>query len=643
MGEGDRRAARDPAGLEVLKDALGEALAHLKVGAKRLEAGRHADAERHFRLALRFAPRHPEGHNLLGIALVRGERVAEAIEQFRLAVELAPQAAGFPMNLGYALLREGHVAEALKFLEQAARLAPHSAETVFYVGLALRANRDFAGAESAMRRVREIAPAFEPARHELHKLLCESGRVEEAEALLPPLSAGTRLRRALTRVPPIPTSLQEIREVREKLESELDALAAEAPRIPDPRGEVDATTFYLSYHGLPNRALNEKLARLYLAAHPELAWTAPHCTTPRRKSDRLRVGIISRFLYEHSIGRTTRGLVAMLDRKRFELTAIFIPPVPNDEYSRAIAASAERTLVLPSTLAGSRDAIAQLELDVLFYQDIGMDPFTYFLAFARLAPVQCVSFGHPDTSGIPSLDWYISLEHFEPQGAEAQYSEQLWRIPEVGNLAYYYHPARAFKPPGREQLGLPTSSRLYTCPQALQKLHPDFDRLVGEVLRRDGDARLVLIALGHPAWAPLLMERLRKSMPDVVDRILMLPQMKHDRFLGVLAASDVVLDTPHFNGYNSSLEAFSVGTPIVTLPGPLQRMRHTAGMYGAMGIDGLCAPSAEEYVRLALEIARDSEMRAAYSRAIREGEAALFEDRRVVRGYEAFFEAVSRR
>jgi predicted O-linked N-acetylglucosamine transferase (SPINDLY family) len=174
------------------------------------------------------------------------------------------------------------------------------------------------------------------------------------------------------------------------------------------------------------------------------------------------------------------------------------------------------------------------------------------------------------------------------------------------------------------------------------KLHPEFDALAAQILRSDGDGRLVLLALGHEAWESILMERLRASMPDVVDRVILLQPMKHDRFLGLLAASDVVLDTPHFNGYNSSLEAFAVGTPIVTRPGPLQRMRHTAGMYGAMGIEGLCASSDEEYVRLALEVARDRDRRDSYSRAIRERESALFEDMRVVRGYEAFFERVCR-
>jgi len=626
---------------------LREALAELKAGAKRLQAGRYADAERHFRLALRFAPHHPDALNLLGVALLRAERVAEAIDQFRLAVEVAPQIAGHHLNLGYALLRDGQTNTAVTSLQQAVRLAPDSKEIGFCFGLALRARGDFAEAEGALRRVLEADPAFAEARHELNKLLYEGGRIDEAQELLrespAPLSPGTRLRMILTRSPPLLHSTARIAELRSRLGAELDALAAEAPRIADPHREVDVTTFFLSYHGLPNRALHEKLARLYLAASPGLAWAAPHCTASRRAPGKLRIGIISRYLCEHSIGRTTRGLVSKLDRRRFELTAIFVPPVARDDYARAIAADAARALVLPAGLQAARAAIADLELDILFYQDIGMDPFTYFLAFARLAPVQCVSFGHPDTTGIPNMDWWISSERFEPVGAEEHYSERLWRMPDVGTLAYYYHPARAFTSPSREALGLPRDARLYTCPQSLFKLHPEFDALAAAILRGDPAGRLVLVGPKHPHWLDALMARMRETMPDVLERVLVLPPMKHERFLGLLAASDVVLDTPHFNGMNSSLEAFAVGTPIITRPGALQRMRHTAGMYGAMGIESLCAGSDEEYVKLALDLGRDRGKRAAYSRTIREREAALFEDQRVVRGYEAFFEHVTTR
>jgi protein O-GlcNAc transferase len=624
-----------------VRGGLAEAAAEVKSGFKRLEAGRYADAERHARLALRLTPDNPDARNLLGVTLVRTGRFGEAVAQLRMAVERAPEVPGYQMNLGYALLRDGQARQALEHLQTAARLDPRSLGGHFYLALALRANGDADAAEQVLRRVVETAPAFDEARHELNKLLYDAGRIQEAQTLLQqaptPTSAARRLRLALTRLPPVVNSTPEIAELRARLESDLDSLAAEGPRIADALGEVDVTAFYLSYHGLPNRALLEKLARLYLAASPSLAWTAPHCARPRRSSEKLRIGFISRFLRLHSIGRTTRGLVEKLDRERFEITAIFIPPVARDEYARAIAASATHSVVLPANLEQARRAIAQLELDVLFYQDIGMEPFTYFLAYARLAPLQCVSFGHPDTSGIPSVDWWISGERFEPKGAEKEYSERLWRIPEIGNFAYYHHPARNFQPPAREALGLPSGARLYTCPQTLFKLHPDFDAVVGAILRSDGDGRLVLIAPRHQPWLDALLQRFRASIPDVLDRVMVLPAMSHERFLGLLSASDVVLDTPHFNGYNTTLESFAVGTPVVTRPGPLQRMRHTAGMYAAMGMEELCASSDEVYVRLALEVAQDSERRRALSQSIREREAVLFEDQRVVRGFETFF------
>jgi protein O-GlcNAc transferase len=628
-----------------LTEARKKALAELEAAIRGLKAGQYEEAERHVRLALASAPRNLDALNLLGIVLMRSERVAEAIELFRLAVELAPQGAWNHMNLGYALMGDGQAGEAVKSLGRALELAPESTETQLYLGLALRANENFAEAEHVLRRLVEVAPNNDAARHELSKLLYDTGFTNEAQTVLRqsprPLSHAKRLRLALTRIPPIARSSAEIADVRSALEAELDAIDAEGPVIKYPYSEVEATTFFLAYHGLPNRVLHEKLARLNLKAQPGLAWTARHCQGPRRTSGKLRIGVISRYLYWHSIGRTTRGIVAMLDRERFEVCAIFIPPVTRDDFSRAIAADAARTLVLPHRLEAARDAIAQLELDVLFYQDIGMDAFTYFLALARLAPVQCVSFGHPDTTGIPNMDWWISSERFELPGAEAHYSERLWRMPDVGTLAYYYHPGRAASLPSRQQLGLPGEARLYTCPQTLFKLHPDFDLLAREILRSDGNGRLVLIAPRHKPWLDALMRRMAESMSDVLDRILVLPALQHEAFLGLLAASDVILDTPHFNGMNSSLESFAVGTPIVTRSGQMQRMRHTGAMYGAMGIDGLNATSDEQYVRLAIEIASDRQQRHAYSALIREREAALFEDMRVIRGYETFFEHVT--
>src|SRR5207237_3541625 len=117
-----------------------------------------------------------------------------------------------------------------------------------------------------------------------------------------------------------------------------------------------------------------------------------------------------------------------------------VPPLRDDDMSRRSRAASDRALALPAELEAARRAIAALELDVLFYQDIGMEPFTYFLAYSRLAPVQCTSFGHPDTTGVAAVDYFVSSDLFEPANAAEHYSERLFLLQNAGTLAYYSRP-----------------------------------------------------------------------------------------------------------------------------------------------------------------------------------------------------------
>lgn len=71
---------------------------------------------------------------------------------------------------------------------------------------------------------------------------------------------------------------------------------------------------------------------------------------------------------------------------------------------------ADEVVPLPQDLVSCRERIQAWSLDVLVYPEIGMDPVAFFLAFARLAPVQAVWWGHPDTTGIPTIDYFISSD-----------------------------------------------------------------------------------------------------------------------------------------------------------------------------------------------------------------------------------------
>lgn len=100
-----------------------------------------------------------------------------------------------------------------------------------------------------------------------------------------------------------------------------------------------------------------------------------------------RIGIASRFLNDHSIGRLMVGLLAHLNAREDCLIYLFHAVTPqDDDLRREIEALLDTSIVLPGDLQAAREAISEARLDVLFYPDIGMDPVTYFLA-----PVQCAT------------------------------------------------------------------------------------------------------------------------------------------------------------------------------------------------------------------------------------------------------------
>jgi predicted O-linked N-acetylglucosamine transferase (SPINDLY family) len=249
-----------------------------------------------------------------------------------------------------------------------------------------------------------------------------------------------------------------------------------------------------------------------------------------------------------------------------------------------------------------------------------------------------MSSGHPDTSGIPTMDFFLSGDLFETPGSEAHYSERLFLLRDVGNFAYYYRPERAEPRKTRSDFGLSADHHVYLCPQNLFKLHPDMDELIAEILRRDARGRLVMIEGRIERWSELLRRRWSVTIPDVADRIVFVPRLDSQDFVELIAASDVMLDTRHFNGYNTSLEAFAVGTPVVTWPGEFQRGRHTYGMYRKMGLTEFVSDDAREYVDLAVRLGTDAAYRAAFSKEILARGAVLFEDNGVVREFERFFE-----
>jgi len=640
---------------------------------KKHRAGRLDDAEQDYRAVLKADPKCAEAWHLLGvIALQRGD--PEAAEPLiEKALSLSPDNAKFLNNYGVAAERKGEIRDAeARFAKSAAidpdfaeahtnhgtalqalgrledakqafgralALEPEHARAHSNLGAALKASGDIDAAIGHFRAAADHDPnLFEPLRN-LCVICKEAGLVETARpyfarALALQDSDGLKINQA-TLLPAIYDSQAQIDETRAAFEKAVDALLQERLEIADPLREVGLAAFYLPYQGYDDRALQTKLARLYAEACPALNFTAPHAVsrTAWQPERRLRVGFVSKYLRDHTIGKLNRGFITALDRDRFHITTLTLAG-PDDDTAKEIAAAADRHIVLPMDLAAARQIVADAKLDILFFTDIGMEPFTYFLAFSRLAPVQCVTWGHPVTSGLKTVDYFISNPYMDPPGTEDHYAERLVRLPRF--TSHYRRPDPPV-PGGRDSLGLSETAHLYVCPQSLFKLHPGFDEVLAGILRQDPKGEIVLLEGRHKEWRHALERRFSAAMPDVAARVRFLPRLPIEAFFNLVAVSDVMLDPTPFCGGNTTLEALAVGTPVVTLPGEFLRGRLSYAIYRQMGLSTCVASDLQDYVAIATRLGMDSAARSAAAAAIEETRDAMFEDHQIVAQLEAWF------
>jgi predicted O-linked N-acetylglucosamine transferase (SPINDLY family) len=294
---------------------------------------------------------------------------------------------------------------------------------------------------------------------------------------------------------------------------------------------------------------------------------------------------------------------------------------------------------IPLDLQGARSVIAGCELDALIYPDIGMEPFTYFLAFSRLASKQVVTWGHPLTTGIPTIDCFLSASDLEVEGAENHYSEKLVKLAHLN--AYYRRPTVDARY-NREYFGLSPARTLYVCPQTLFKLHPDFDQMLADILTRDPNGDLILLEGNHVGHTTMLRERFTRTLPECIGRVKFLRRLSHAEYLGLLAITDVMLDPPHFGGGSTSLQALSFGTPIVTLPSHFARGRITAACYTAMGTEELVVKDTAHYVELVSALGADPAKRARMRSELTKRSAVLYQSEAAVADLACFLRLETR-
>ncbi|HVJ54605.1 MAG TPA: tetratricopeptide repeat protein [Aliidongia sp.] len=627
--------------------------AHYGLGCALLGLGRLETAVPCFREAIRLNPNAPEIHNNLGMTLFRLGRLPDAAQAWQNALRLQPDFYEARLNFGTALGRLGRPDLALDQFKAAIRLRPDRVDPHRGQGDALINLGRMDEAAASYRAALDLRPEDAVLHNNLGTILASLDRRDEAvesyeTALrLDPDNLGTRANLAVTRLRVIYPDAAEIERSRAAYAADLTALlaAAEAQiaegKRPAPEATGDVPPFFLAYQGRNDRELQALYGRfvgaVVAAARPD--WTEAPAIEP--SGAKIRVGILSSSFWDHAVWRIViKGWLAGLDRERFELYGYHVGAVADAETERA-AGLCHRFTGGRRPLDAWAETVRADKLNVLIFPDIGMDALTIRLAALRLAPVQAASWAHPETTGLATIDAFLTSDLMEPADGEAAYTEKLVRLP---NLASCYEP-----PPlapaevTRAAHGIPEDAVLYWCCQSLFKYLPAQDRLFAEIAKRVPNAHFAFISFQRgPAMTELFRDRLAQAFAaeglDAAKHCTFLPRLSAAEFAGFTRLADIFLDSIGWTGGNTTLEALGAGLPVVTQAGALMRGRHSAGILTMLGLPELIAQDETGYVELAVRLGTDEAARRDLAGRITTGRDRLYGDKQAIAGLAAWIE-----
>lgn len=659
--------------------------AYRQMGRIFVDAGHLSKAEDVYKKGIAAQPKFIDAYCNLGKIYLSRQRVDEAIEVYQKAYDLNPKSADIAASLGeaYRAKGEGYEAEAsfytgcAYFQKQQYREAAESYQRFLQLPQSslkpqdtLRAYRFLTLCYKALDRVEETVETYRDAirrfpqdthlHFDLFILLRNCGRNQEAiEAAntaiqcLPNELFFERYRHLF--LPIIYDNPDEIRHYRDRFTQGLHQLTEQIPdRLRSPQQSMSlirgAVNFYLAYQAGNDRDLQteygELVHEILAANYPE--FVQPRPMPPLTDSGKIRVGYISTCMFRHTVGHLYNGWIRHRDRDKFEAYSYYIGQ-EDDHITAKFRQHSDSFDKLPKYFHFSDDRVREIankiirdRLHVLVYLDIGMEPDATILAGLRLAPVQCMTWGHPVTSGLPTIDYFLTSDLMEPEGADKHYRERLVRLPNISIAYEKPNPPHVTQP--RSFFKLRDDAVVYLSSQAIFKYLPQYDFVFAEIARRVPNAQFAFIAHESTRLTQKWKNRLQRAFTAVglncEDFCHFYPRLSHPNFLNLNLVSDVLLDTFDWSGGHTTIEAIACHLPVVTCPGEFMRGRHTYAFLTMMGITETIASDEAEYIDIAVRLGTDRPWRDRIVEKMKQCHDRFYEDTTPVRALEAFYREV---
>jgi hypothetical protein len=341
-----------------------------------------------------------------------------------------------------------------------------------------------------------------------------------------------------------------------------------------------------------------------------------------KENEPIRVVILTQFWFQgHSVHRTfERAVKHMLaDKSRFEVFFVGLGAFPSLEAYTNIQEygfSDHIVTTQDSDLEKSQAAlqfIASIQPHIALFMDVGMSWPSIFLANIRIAPVMVATQGHSVSTYGSFVDYFITGNLVEPKVFKSWYSENVIVAPGLGIV----HNKVSF--PKRDSVADDSEALIINLPWSSQKANaPMLSVLnsIAEQVGKDSSSRLLFrFYFGNVSIldTEVLSRNLPKG-PTWESSIISLQD--YDQYMILMQEGDLNLDSFHYGGCNTIVDALLARVPVVVWEGSKWHNRiGAATLREALHdhsevLEALIATSKQEYLKKSVDLLVDSALRA---------------------------------
>jgi predicted O-linked N-acetylglucosamine transferase (SPINDLY family) len=586
------------------------------------------------RRAVTVAPQDPYGWELAGAALDALGQHAEATEAFSAGLEHGGDSK-LLVRRAAAWLAAGDAERAEADALAAREARPHDTDVAFVLGNVLAARGRHEQAVEAFRLVLDRAPDHAEVQMNLATSLDELGRWSEA---------ARACEAALAADPNLTSALAQLVFLKRRL-CEWAGLEALATRLRDAvRSGIKGVTPFSFLAEPATPAEQRRCAELWAQAKQAAVAVMPRAVVaraaqaeaaPAARKHGLRVGFVSSGFNNHPTALLIVELIERLQSSSLRTLAFATTPSDGGALRRRLRAAFDEFHEIDRLdYVGAAALIREREVDVLIdLRGYGGGSVTELFAM-RPAPIQVNWLAYPGTSGAAFLDYLLADRTVVPDAQRAHYSEAVIRLP------HCFQPSdatrRVGQPPSRRECGLPADGVVYASFNNSYKIAPAvFERWMA-VLRAVPGAVLWLLSGRESGVVAANLRRAAEAAGVAPERLVFMAKLPHDEYLTRFRHVDLFLDTWPYNAHTTASDALWAGCPVLTLPGDTFAARVAASLVGTLGLDGLVARDADDYVARAIALGRDAGALAAVRQRLEQArrDSPLFDMARFARDFE---------